>query len=299
MRALKVFLFAAIFLGAAAFYLFHVTVPDVSILKTHYPAVRYLSKEKAAEVTLQPARPKSWVSIKSVSKGVLGAIIVSEDWAFFQHDGYDANQLQLVLQEVWEKKKLGRGASTITQQVVKNVFLSNERSVVRKVLEFYLSIQLDEILNKYRILEIYINIAEMGPGIYGIGPASYYYFKKGPGELNAKEGAFLAMLLPSPVRYGQSFRERKLSYFARHSIESILDKMVRANYLTESERYELRSYNLSFEQMPEAGAEPAADADEEFIESEEKSGETNPGVDSPLESEDAADSPPPPAASEP
>lgn len=258
MQIVKGLLFFLIFVGAAAFYVFNVAVPDVTILKTHYPVVRYLPEEKRAEVKLQAERPRSWVPIKSVSKVALGAIVVSEDWAFFQHAGYDANQLQIALQEAWEKGKLGRGASTITQQVVKNVFLTNERSLTRKGLELYLSVKLDEILSKYKILEIYINIAEMGPRIYGIGPAAYYYFKKSPSELNAREGAFLAMLLPSPIRYGQSFREKQLTRFARRTIESILDKMVKAQYLSSEEREAIRGQSLAFEQIPEPEPEMEA-----------------------------------------
>jgi monofunctional biosynthetic peptidoglycan transglycosylase len=225
------------------------TLPDVQRLKTQYPVVKYEGPDVPPLVTFQKWRPRNWVSLSDISKVAVGAIIVSEDWAFYQHNGYDVNQIKEAVRTDWEEGKFARGASTITQQVARNVFLTKDKNLVRKAKEFYLAIKLDEIVGKKRTLETYLNIAEWGPGIFGIYSASHYYFQKEPSELSAKEGAFLAMLLPSPIRYAQSFRKRRLTEYAEETIESILSKMTQAHYLTEDARISQLNRPLSFE-MP-------------------------------------------------
>jgi monofunctional biosynthetic peptidoglycan transglycosylase len=232
--------------------------PEVSRLKTHYPVVIYKGPKAPFEVKLQKSRPGSWVSLNEISREAVGAIVVSEDWAFWQHKGYDPKQLKEAIQEGIESGKLGRGASTITQQVVKNVFLERDRSLWRKMRELVLAMRLEEQVGKRRILETYMNVAEWGEGIFGIGPAARFYFGKAPSQLTAKEGAFLAMLLPSPKRYSQSFRKHALTDYARRTVNSILEKMVQARFL-EAERMQAeRGTPLSFEipSMPVPVEEP-------------------------------------------
>ena len=222
-------------------------VPDVTVLKTQYPVVNYRGKAEPPRVTLSKGRPREWVPLAEISKIAVGAIVVSEDWAYFQHHGYDPNQMKEAIQEDLEERSFARGASTITQQVVRNVFLSKEKHITRKLLELYLAVRLDEHVSKRRVLETYLNIAEWGEGIYGIAGASTFYFGKSPRDLNGKEGAFLAMLLPSPIRYGASFREKHLTDYARETIDSILAKLVQAHYLTEEERATEAARTLGFE----------------------------------------------------
>ena len=223
------------------------TLPDVQILKTSYPVVRYQGPEKPTLVSLQRWRPRNWVGLDEISPIGVRAIVISEDWAFFQHHGYDVNQIKEAIQADWDRKTFARGASTITQQVVRNVFLTKDKNIWRKAKELYLAVKLDEAVSKRKVLETYLNIAEWGPGIYGIGDASVYYFQKNPKDLTAKEGAFLAMLLPSPIRYGQSFRSRELTDYANETIQSILDKLTQAHYLTEEEKNAEWNRPLSFE----------------------------------------------------
>ena len=128
-------------------------------------------------------------------------------------------------------------------------FLEQDKNLWRKVKEIYLATRLEEEVGKNRILEIYLNIAEWGQGLYGIGAAARFYFGKSPDALTAKEGAFLAMLLPSPKRYSSSFRAKKLTPFARSALESILEKMVQAKYITEEEMRLQISEPLSFERI--------------------------------------------------
>ncbi|HLD99231.1 MAG TPA: biosynthetic peptidoglycan transglycosylase [Bdellovibrionota bacterium] len=222
-------------------------IPDVGHLHSQFPLVRYRGPEEPPAVKLQRKRPPNWVSLPQISRAAIGAVIVSEDWAFYQHKGFDSNQIKEAIKEDLEEGRFARGASTITQQVVRNVYLDRDKNLFRKVKELYLAISLERKTRKSRILEVYLNIAEWGTGLYGIGPAARHYFGKSPGELTAKEGAFLAMLLPSPRRYSQSFRARHLTDYARETIGSILDKMMQAGYLSEEERLIEGSRPLSFE----------------------------------------------------
>lgn len=257
-------------LGGAIAYLGYRFVekefPDVSVLKTKYPQITYRGPKKPLQVRLVSSPPAGWVRLDAISKPAMGAVVVSEDWAFFSHDGFDANQLKEAIKEDLADRKFSRGASTITMQVVKNVFLSQEKTLYRKAKEFVLAIRLDHHVSKRRILETYFNIAEWGEGIYGIGAAAQRYFGKHPSELTPREGAFLAMLLPSPKRYSQSFRDRKLTKFANKTVNSILEKMARANYITEETRDIELAKALSFEASAplgeDAGEIPTPDSDE-------------------------------------
>lgn len=261
--------------------------PDPFILKNQYPVIEFRREQpKVPNVRLVKFRPSGWVSLSSISRAALGAVIVSEDWAFYQHKGYDPNQMREALREDWEEGAFVRGASTITQQVARNVFLSKDKNLWRKLKELFLAVEIERKLNKRRILEVYFNIAEWGPGIYGIGGAARYYFHKSPSELTAKEGAFLAMLLPSPVRYGQSFRSKKLTAYARRTVRSILNKMAQAHWISPEERDQQIALPLSFEAvlqpevqpqltLPQQGQEDEIEADEG--QEEEGPGEKNQG----------------------
>ena len=196
-------------------------VNDAGELKDKYTFFNL--KKKTYELTLK--KPRSWVSVKSVSKKALWAIIVSEDWAFYDHVGIDLRQIKEALEDTFLSGEKIRGASTISQQVIKNALYSNKRSYIRKFKELIATFKLERTLTKDEILEQYINLAEFGQNLYGIKKASYYYFQKSPSKLTAKEGAFLAMLLPSPVKYSISFRKGKLSKYASSTIEKILIKL--------------------------------------------------------------------------
>lgn len=208
-------------LGPLYMYFSH----DVSILNRHYPHMI------GPDFEMKSHKPKNWVTLKEISLFAKWAIVLSEDWGFYQHEGIDVNQMKVALNEMLDVKRF-RGASTITQQMVKNVFLSEDRTLWRKVHEIILAQKVERALSKARILEIYLNVIEFGPGIFGIKNASLHYFKKRPAALNPKEAAFLAMLLPSPKRYYASFKNRKLTQFAGNRINAILIKMRMGKILT-------------------------------------------------------------------
>lgn len=267
--------FALILLCCAGFYfllfvLFR-SLTDVGGLRTDYPRVTYEPKTKSSSIEIVKKRPPGWVSLGEVSPIAAAAIVLSEDWAFWQHNGFDWSQVIDAFETNLKKGKFARGGSTITQQVIKNVYLSNEKTLVRKAKEAVLTMRIERHLSKKRILEIYLNIAEMGPGIYGIGAASRHYFHKPPSQLTAKEGAYLAMLLPSPVKYSVSFRKKELTPFARSMIKSILAKLMATKRLSEEDYRIALATPLSFEAVPMPLPESLpneAPADEELEEEE-------------------------------
>lgn len=197
---------------------------DVSMLNNHWPHV-VKESDGDVEYELKPVAPKYWVRLNGISHYARWAVVLSEDWGFYKHQGVDFEELKKAVDESLRERRLVRGASTISQQVVKNVFLSSSRSLWRKAHEMVLAQKMERVVDKKRILEIYFNIVELGPGIYGIQQASYHYFKKHPSALNPREAAFIAMLLPSPKRYYISYKQRHLTRFARGRIRSILTKM--------------------------------------------------------------------------
>ena len=141
----------------------------------------------------------AWVEWQQLGSTAALAVVAAEDQRFADHFGLD---LSAISKSIEEQDKRGglRGASTISQQVTKNLFLWSGRSFVRKGLEAWLTIVAEICLPKERILEIYLNIAEFGPGIYGVGAASSYYFQSTPSRLTDSEAALLAAVLPSPRR---------------------------------------------------------------------------------------------------
>lgn len=221
---------------------------DVSLLKTFYP--HNISKVKdSPEYELKAGVPKNWSKLNQISSYAKWAIIFSEDWSFYQHEGLDYVQMRSALDDMLDDKRY-RGASTITQQMVKNIFLSQKKTITRKFHEFILTYKVEKAISKARILEVYLNCIEYGPGIYGIKNAAYHYFKKSPAHLTPKEGAFLAMLLPSPKRYYISFKRKELTLFAKKRIEAILVKMRMGKVLTFSEYENQKNTPLIWEKMP-------------------------------------------------
>ncbi len=198
-------------------------IKDISYAKNAY--FKVIPHEKGAKFYFTTLRPRYWVKLKDLDHKFYEAIRISEDWKFFDHQGVDLLEIGEALRSRFFDGKKLRGASTISQQVVKNLFTTGEKTFLRKAKELFLTIYLERELSKKQILEIYLNIAHLGPQVYGVGHAARYYFDRGPKLLGARHGSFLAMLLPSPQRYGQSFRDRKLTPFARGIMRSILTKM--------------------------------------------------------------------------
>ena len=141
-----------------------------------------------------------WTRWNAISASMALAVVAAEDQKFPQHWGFDFHSIVDAVEEQGATGRL-RGASTITQQVARNLFLWQGRSYVRKALEAYFTVLLEIVWPKRRILEVYLNIAEFGEGIYGVGAAAQTFFGKRPMEIHASEAALLAAVLPNPVRF--------------------------------------------------------------------------------------------------
>lgn len=139
-----------------------------------------------------------WESYDNISKEVALAVVASEDQNFPNHWGFDFDE---IYDAMTEKRKRARGASTISQQVAKNVFLWHGRSFIRKGLEAYFTILIELIWDKERILEVYLNVAEMGEMTFGVEAASQRYYKKSAKNLSRYEAARIAAVLPNPIRF--------------------------------------------------------------------------------------------------
>lgn len=143
---------------------------------------------------------KDWVPLSEISRHASQAVFAAEDQKFLTHNGFDFEAME----KAWENNKKGKrikGASTITQQTVKNVFLWPGRSYVRKGLEAYFTVLVELLWSKERIMEVYLNVIEMGDGIYGIEGASQAYYNKSAAKLNRNQAAMIAAVLPNPIRW--------------------------------------------------------------------------------------------------
>jgi monofunctional biosynthetic peptidoglycan transglycosylase len=141
-----------------------------------------------------------WVPIEAISKNLQLAVICSEDQNFLAHNGFDMEAIEKAIEHNKKGKRI-RGASSISQQTAKNVFLWPQRSWFRKGLEVYFTFLIELFWSKERIMEVYLNSIEMGNGIYGVEAASQFWFKKPAIKLNRNEAAAIAAILPNPLRY--------------------------------------------------------------------------------------------------
>jgi monofunctional biosynthetic peptidoglycan transglycosylase len=141
---------------------------------------------------------QEWVPIEDISSNLLRAVVVSEDWGFCDHYGVDLAAIETALEQAGEGK-VARGASTISMQVIKNLFLSQSKSYLRKAVEIPLTFVAEAVWPKARMLEIYLNIAEWGPGVFGAEAAAQHHFSKHASKLSQREAALLAAALPNPI----------------------------------------------------------------------------------------------------
>lgn len=212
-------------LGLGFFVVYLYQSRDVKVLIDKYPHV------EREGVLIKDKKPFYWISLSQMSVFAKSAIVLSEDWAFYQHQGIDFKQLEEVLRSMGTVKKI-RGASTISQQTIKNIFLTEDRTILRKLHELILTYKMESTISKDRILEIYLNSIEYGPGIIGLKSAAKHYFKKRAIDLSPRESAFIALMLPSPIRYYTSFKKKKLTPFATKRIQEILEKMRMAKVIS-------------------------------------------------------------------
>lgn len=212
-----------VFLSLPSFY-------GVSEKADAFPTLEYRREkgELFVDRVFNKRPPKGWLHLSELPEYVWGSVVVSEDWAFFEHSGIDYRQLWRAVRDSLFYGDRLRGASTISQQLAKNLFLSHKRSLGRKILEVRLAAALEAELSKEELLERYLNIVEWGPGVVGLREAARYYFGKQAQALEVREAALLAQLLPSPIRYGESLKQAEVTDYAQKRVEWIQAALIQA-----------------------------------------------------------------------
>ncbi|CAN5762555.1 monofunctional biosynthetic peptidoglycan transglycosylase [soil metagenome] len=223
-------------LGALWFY--WVTIPWPVRLRTHDPAETAVMRQRIAEARARDEGLEirhQWAPLERISPRLRRAVVVAEDGRFYEHDGidwdalreefryggdadfsfFDADDRRALLASLRyyrENRHRIRGRSTITQQLAKNLYYSTDRSLVRKLEEFVVARRLERFLTKDRILEIYLNVVELGPGIFGVEAASRHYFSRSAADLSAEQAAMLAATLPHPLTSNPRTRPGRMEW---------------------------------------------------------------------------------------
>ena len=175
-----------------------------------------------------PRNTKDWVSIDKISHNMVQAVVASEDNLFMQHHGFSVNDIEKAIKHNKKGKRI-RGGSTISQQTAKNVFLWPKRSYLRKGLEAYFTVLIELFWSKERIMEVYLNVIEMGDGVYGVQAAAQTYFNKDALQLTKSQSALIAACLPNPRKYSAS---NPSSYIQRRKskIVSLMGKIEQVDF---------------------------------------------------------------------
>jgi len=202
------------------------TLPDPAPLATRPPATTALIEQRRAEAAAagKAFRPDYRpVSLDRISPRLVRAVVASEDASFFGHAGFDWDEIRNAAEQNWKAGRTVRGASTITQQLAKNLWLGTERSYLRKVREALLAVKLERTLPKRRILTLYLDVAEWGNGVFGAEAASRRWFGIGARDLSAAQASALAAMLPAPRKAALTPAPRWLARKARR-ILSLLER---------------------------------------------------------------------------
>jgi monofunctional biosynthetic peptidoglycan transglycosylase len=219
---------SALALGVAFYFVY----PDVSALRKVNPQKTAFMKHREAEWERQGRKGRivqRWVPLAQISPYLIKAVIIAEDDKFWTHEGFDFEAMQKALEKDVRERKFKAGGSTISQQLAKNLYLSPAKNPLRKLMEAVLTWRIERSLPKKRIIEIYLNVAEWGEGLFGAEAASQRYFGKPASDLSAMESARLAAVLPNPRRHDPVGTGRYVVYRS----ERIYQIMVRRGIVIE------------------------------------------------------------------
>jgi monofunctional biosynthetic peptidoglycan transglycosylase len=227
-RLISAILFVAFILSIAVYFFY----PEVANLKKHNPKktsfMEYREnqwKEEGKKIAIR----QYWVPLSRVSSYMAKAVIIAEDDKFWSHSGFDFDAMEKSFEKDLKEKKFKFGGSTISQQLAKNLYLTPSKNPMRKIKEAILTWRIEKNISKRRILELYLNVAEWGEGIFGIEAASRRYYGKSAAELSADEAAHLAAVLPNPRKYNPTVNSK---FVARRS-QIIYEIMVRRGIVVE------------------------------------------------------------------
>jgi monofunctional biosynthetic peptidoglycan transglycosylase len=222
-------LFGLTFVGFVIFLGYLAWPYGVFDLADHNPKTTAIIeiRRKEALALHRPFHPQmEWRDLADISPNLTHAILLAEDDTFYQHHGFDYEQIRIAIAENIVKQKYAYGGSTITQQLARTLFLRPRKAIIRKVKEAFITIYLEHTLSKKRILELYLNVVEWGPGIFGAEAASEYYFHKSAKDLTSDEAVAMASILPSPRRWSP-FSEK--AFMARRRTQLTV-RMQKAGY---------------------------------------------------------------------
>jgi monofunctional biosynthetic peptidoglycan transglycosylase len=226
-------------------------LPDERAIKRYRPHVSTEVRGADGKLILSLSKHQNrlWKPLRSISPRLVEAVITAEDDTFFEHEGVRPEQIRKAFWDNLEAGRYKRGGSTITQQLAKNAFLSREKTLTRKVKEYFLARRIEKVLPKKRILELYLNLVEWGKNVYGVETAARYYFNKSARGLTLAEGALLAGMLPNPRYYNPFERHEKV----REKQKWVLDLMLHNNVIDADEhRAALEAPNALRQRPPRA-----------------------------------------------
>ncbi len=208
-------------------------LPNVAYLKNENPkitALMQLRLEQAKAENKKLIIRQIWIRYGSIPDLLKNTIRISEDASFYKHNGVDFEELKESIKKNFEEGKLARGGSTITQQLAKNLYLSTEKSFLRKIKEYFIARQMEKKLSKNRIYHLYLNVIEFGPGIFGVEAASRYYFGKSVKSLTLEEMIRLTAIIPRPLITNPKNNSRWLNWKCKW----ILRKLALYNYIDQT-----------------------------------------------------------------
>ncbi len=207
---------------------------------------RTLRDGRTIRIPVDPARP-DYTRLKDIPSAVTAAFVTSEDAGFWQHRGIEPSAIIQALERNAHEGRAAVGGSTITMQTVKNLFLSRDKNISRKAQEIFLAWYLEQAIGKQRILEIYLNIVEFGPDLYGLGGASRKFFGVTPDRLNLKQAIYLASLLPAPIPRFQYFCRGGLTPNYSRLVDTLLHRMLALGRISEDAYATASSIPLQFQ----------------------------------------------------
>jgi len=223
---------------------FALTLPMPQTLANGSVIARRAANGKIFSYEVGPTN-KNYVRLNNISRYLRASVIALEDARFYEHRGIDFEEVGNAVNTFFKGGRL-RGASTITQQLAKNLYLSPERTFRRKFWEAVIAINIEAQLPKNKILELYLNSIEWGRGLMGIRQASYFYFKKRPSDLSLQESVFLAAIIPNPSRFGRINPNELPRRFVRRQMSRALETLFDQNLITLDQYQEALTRPLEF-----------------------------------------------------
>ena len=210
--------------------------------KDLYPKLSYPAPDYRPEVSWEEERPKDWVRLSSMPRAAWLSVIAAEDGRFFKHTGVEWEQSLGKIRSDIQKREFPHGISTLNQQIVKNLYFGARPPLFRKLQEIVVARHMDSELEKKRILEIYLNIAEWGPEVVGIGAAARYYFRKPVSRLSDYECALLANLLPNPRVRGAWVKSGRIPRRLSRRVQRTLRRLPSTDRLIKAQLWAQRGH---------------------------------------------------------